>query len=69
VYPLAEFLLLLTCATIPWGDDFKDIVAWASITSIFSAVHIILLRYPGRALARTLGNRIPSSSDVVSKAG
>jgi len=28
VYPLAEVLLLLTCATIASCDDFDDIVAW-----------------------------------------
>src|SRR6516225_3767462 len=28
VYPLAEVLLLLTCATIAGCDDFEDIVAW-----------------------------------------
>jgi predicted transposase YbfD/YdcC len=28
VYPLAEVLLLLTCATIAGCDDFDDIVAW-----------------------------------------
>ena len=28
LYPLAEVLLLLTCATIASCDDFDDIVAW-----------------------------------------
>ena len=28
VHPLAEVLLLLTCATIASCDDFDDIVAW-----------------------------------------
>jgi predicted transposase YbfD/YdcC len=28
VYPLAEVLLLMTCATIAACDDFEDIVAW-----------------------------------------
>jgi len=28
VYPLAEVLVLLTCATIASCDDFEDIVAW-----------------------------------------
>ena len=28
MYPLAEVLLLLTCATIAGCDDFEDIVAW-----------------------------------------
>lgn len=28
MYPLAEILLLLTCATIAGCDDFEDIVAW-----------------------------------------
>ena len=28
IYPLAEVLLLLTCATIASCDDFDDIVAW-----------------------------------------
>jgi hypothetical protein len=28
MYPLAEVLLLLTCATIAGCDDFDDIVAW-----------------------------------------
>jgi hypothetical protein len=30
VYPLAEVLLLLTCATIASCDDFDDIVAWGT---------------------------------------
>jgi predicted transposase YbfD/YdcC len=30
VYPLAEVLLLLTCATIASCDDFEDIVAWGA---------------------------------------
>jgi hypothetical protein len=29
-YPLAEALLLLTCATIASCDDFEDIVAWGN---------------------------------------
>ena len=35
VYPLAEVLLLLTCATIASCDDFDDIVAWARIISMY----------------------------------
>ena len=31
-FPLAEMLLLLTCATIADCDDFDEIVAWAAIT-------------------------------------
>jgi hypothetical protein len=33
VYPLAEVLLLLTCATIASCDDFDDIVAWGRASS------------------------------------
>jgi hypothetical protein len=29
-FPLAEMLLLLTCATIADCDDFAEIVAWGS---------------------------------------
>ena len=31
VYPLAEVLLLLTCATIAGCDDFDEIVAWGEL--------------------------------------
>jgi DDE_Tnp_1-associated len=31
-FPLAEMLLLLTCATVADYDDFDEIVAWVAIT-------------------------------------
>lgn len=30
MYPLAEVLLVLTCATVASCDDFEDIVAWGT---------------------------------------
>jgi predicted transposase YbfD/YdcC len=59
VYPLAEVLLLLTCATIASCDDFDDIVAWGEH-------HIAFLRMfapfyhgiPCERWLRTLVNRI-----------
>ena len=59
VYPLAEVLLLLTCATIASCDDFDDIVAWGED-------HLDLLRrfapfhngIPCERWLRTLVNRI-----------
>jgi predicted transposase YbfD/YdcC len=43
VYPLAEVLLLLTCATVASCDDFEDIVAWGKhhldFLRRFSAFH------------------------------
>ena len=37
MYPLAEVLLLLTCATIAGCDDFDDIVAVGRVSPGFSA--------------------------------
>jgi predicted transposase YbfD/YdcC len=59
VYPLAEVLLLLTCATIASCDDFDDIVAWGED-------HLDLLRrfapfhngIPCERWLRTLVNRV-----------
>jgi predicted transposase YbfD/YdcC len=59
MYPLAEVLLLVTCATIASCDDFDDIVAWGE-------VHIEFLRrfsdfhfgIPGERWLRCLVNRI-----------
>jgi predicted transposase YbfD/YdcC len=59
MYPLAEMLLLLTCATIASCDDFDDIVAWGEH-------HIVLLRrfapfhfgVPCERWLRTLVNRV-----------
>ncbi len=58
-FPLAEVLLLLTCATIAECDDFDDIVAWGEH-------HLDLLRrfaefhhgIPGARWLRTLVNRV-----------
>jgi predicted transposase YbfD/YdcC len=58
-FPLAEVLLLLTCATIAECDDFDDIAAWGEH-------HLDLLRrfaefhhgVPGARWLRTLVNRI-----------
>jgi predicted transposase YbfD/YdcC len=58
-YPLAEMLLLLTCATIASCDDFDDIVAWGKH-------HLDFLRklapfhhgIPGERWLRTLVNRV-----------
>jgi predicted transposase YbfD/YdcC len=58
-FPLAEVLLLLTCATIAECDDFDDIAAWGEH-------HLGLLRrfaefhhgVPGARWLRTLVNRI-----------
>lgn len=59
MYPLAEVLLLLTCATIASCDDFDDIVAW-------SKHHLDFLRrfapfhhgVPCERWLRTLVNRV-----------
>ncbi|MGH6841429.1 MAG: hypothetical protein ACREDV_04965 [Methylocella sp.] len=37
MYPLAEVLLLPTCATICSCEDFDEIAAWARAISPFSA--------------------------------
>lgn len=58
-YPLAEVLLLLTCATIAGCDDFEDIVAWGN-------QHLRFLRtmaefyhgIPCEPWLRTLVNRV-----------
>jgi DDE_Tnp_1-associated len=59
VYPLAEVLLLLTCATIASCDDFDDIVAWGEhhldFLRRFSAFHFGI---PCVRWLRTLVNRI-----------
>jgi hypothetical protein len=67
VYPLAEVLLLLTCATIASCDDFDDIVAWGEH-------HLDFLRFTSvsRACAgcghwSTASTQ--SCSDAVSKTG
>ena len=59
MYPLAEVLLLLTCATIAGCDDFEDIVAWGE-------QHLHFLRklaefyhgIPCEQWLRTLVNRV-----------
>jgi predicted transposase YbfD/YdcC len=59
MYPLAEVLLLLTCATIAGCDDFEDIVAWGER-------HLSFLRklsefyhgIPCEQWLRTLVNRV-----------
>ena len=58
-YPLAEVLLLLTCATIAGCDDFDEIVAWGEL-------HLDFLRrfapfhfgIPCARWLRTLVNRL-----------
>jgi predicted transposase YbfD/YdcC len=59
MYPLAEVLLLLTCATIASCDDFDDIVAWGEhhldFLRRFSAFHFGI---PGVRWLRTLVNRL-----------
>lgn len=62
MYPLAEVLLLLTCATIAGCDDFEDIVAWGQ-------QHVNFLRkiaefhygIPCEHWLRTLINRVDPS--------
>ena len=49
VYPLAEVLLLLTCATIASCDDFDDIVAWGED-------HLDFLRNSRRSITEFLAN-------------
>jgi predicted transposase YbfD/YdcC len=59
IYPLAEVLLLLTCATIASCDDFDDIVAWGEhhldFLRRFSAYHFGI---PCARWLRTLVNRV-----------
>jgi predicted transposase YbfD/YdcC len=59
VYPLAEVLLLLTCATIASCDDFEDIVAWGEhhldFLRRFSPFHFGI---PCARWLRTLINRV-----------
>jgi len=59
VYPLAEVLLLLTCATIASCDDFDDIVRWGEhhlgFLRRFSAFHHGI---PGERWLRALVNRV-----------
>lgn len=58
-FPLAEVLLLLTCATVADCDDFDDIVAWGEhhlgLLRRFSEFHHGI---PGARWLRTLVNRI-----------
>jgi hypothetical protein len=58
-YPLAEVLLLLTCATITGCDDFDDIVAWGGhhldFLRRFSAFHHAI---PCVRWLQTLVNRL-----------
>jgi predicted transposase YbfD/YdcC len=58
-YPLAEVLLLLTCATIASCDDFEDIVAWGEhhldFLRRFSSFHFGI---PCVRWLRTLVNRV-----------
>ena len=60
VYPLAEVLLLLTCATIASCDDFEDIVAWGEqhldFLRRFSNAGAPGLRRAGRHPARGTGH-------------
>lgn len=59
MYPLAEVLLLLTCATICSCDDFEDIVAWGEqhldFLRRFSAFHFGI---PCVRWLQTLVNRV-----------
>jgi len=59
VYPLAEVLLLLTCATIASCDDFDDIVDWGEhhldFLRMFAPFHHGI---PGERWLRTLINRV-----------
>jgi len=59
VNPLAEVLLLLTCATIASCDDFEDIVAWGEhhldFLRRFSPFHFGI---PCVRWLRTLVNRV-----------
>ena len=59
VYPLAEVLLLLTCATLSSCDDFEDIVAWGEhhidFLRMFAPFHNGV---PGERWLRTLVNRV-----------
>ena len=71
VYPLAEVLLLLTCATIASCDDFEDIVAWGEhhldFLRRFSPFHFGIPCVPGCARWSTASIR--SCSHAASKAG
>jgi predicted transposase YbfD/YdcC len=59
MYPLAEVMLLLTCATICSCDDFDEIVAWGtshlSFLRRFSEFHFGI---PGERWLRDLVNRV-----------
>ena len=59
MYPLAEVLLLLTCATIAGCDDFEDIVAWGNqhlnFLRTFGEFHYGV---PCEQWMRTLVNRV-----------
>jgi predicted transposase YbfD/YdcC len=59
MYPLAEVMLLLTCATICSCDDFDEIVAWGkshlSFLRRFSEFHFGV---PGERWLRDLVNRV-----------
>src|SRR5215472_7289616 len=70
VYPLAEVLLLLTCATICSCDDFEDIVAWGEqhldFLRRFSPFHFGI---PCVRWLQTLVNRVDPVLFGRSKAG
>jgi predicted transposase YbfD/YdcC len=59
MYPLAEVMLLLTCATVCSCDDFDEIVAWGnshlSFLRRFSEFHFGI---PGQRWLRDLVNRV-----------
>lgn len=55
VYPLAEAVLLLTCATIASGDDFDDRRMGVSIIWIFRGGSRRFTSHPVRALAADAG--------------
>jgi hypothetical protein len=55
VYPLAEVLLLLTCATVASCDDFEDIVEWGEHHGFSTTVLGVSFRCPVRALAADAG--------------
>jgi len=51
MYPLAEVLLLVTCATIASCDDFDDIVAWGENHLDLAPLLGVPFRHSLRALA------------------
>ena len=59
MYPLAEVLLLLTCATICSCDDFDEIAAWGkSHLSFLRRFSDFYFGIPGERWLRDLVNRI-----------